>query len=380
LIENNFAIPIWWAVLQTSIRAILNKNIGYDSVEDPHADSSIPFGRYRSASLVASLQLSALHTLLSICQSQFLSSSHQSLHFFSCPSIENGIIFGSLFPFAFKCLSRLCEFPLLMIRFTAMRCVSSYGELFSSLRRQDSLQEMTEVRLFSQHSQETLNDTLMHLWLTMINKEKYRDDQELLREAITGIVRYGSLDSCHSLQLILHSKLNEDPPPPPPPPPTTRSADSSSSVIALLTEKRRREYTRGLLLCSQRNYFQTLQIIATTGGQTFVDLAQECGERGGRGGEGGGGGEVFFKHLWSPSELVASPSESNDEKTGSYSAMTHAQVLSNWLSHLSGSSRSPLNLGGFLDIQQYLLLLFLFLSLLCLTNPLPSSQFSRESC
>jgi hypothetical protein len=39
---------------------------------------------------------------------------------------------------------------------------------------------------------------------------------------------------------------------------------------------RRREYTRGLLLCAQRNYFQTVQVIATAGDRTYVELAQEC--------------------------------------------------------------------------------------------------------
>jgi hypothetical protein len=342
LIENNFAIPIWWTTLQATLKAILNKNISYESVEDPNADPSLPLGRYRSAGLVASLQISALQTLLSVYQSQFhaassssspSSSSRQSLHFFSCPSIENGIIFGSLLSSAFKCLTRLSEFPVTIIRFTALRCASSYGELLSELKSQVPLQQMREVVQFCDQYQGTLND-LFQLWISLIHKDKLREHTELLRESITGMVRYASLEKCQSLQLLLHTKLKEEP--------STQS--ERDSTLYFLTENRRREYTRGLLLCAQRNYLQTVQVIATAGDRTYVDLVKECG---GQERDRVDVGQIdFFDRLWSPSDVE----ETETNIPCPTSAKT--QVIANWISHLSGASRSPLNLGDFLDLQQ----------------------------
>ena len=291
---------------------ILNKNIFSESAEDPR--TPIPrestqtqdiSDRSRSAMLVASLQLSASKTLLSVFRSQLTSSSNfQSLHLFSCSSIENGIIFGSILSNSLSCLYRLFEFPDILIHSSAVRVVQLFGEFLSTLRRQNNFLLFKEIQLFVDEMTSQLEE-IFRLWIQMIQKEKFGESVELLRDCLTSIVRYGTRETCQSLQFVLHTKLQDD---------KKNRKESSDSSPVEIEDHKRREFTRGLLLCAQRSYVESLQIIATSAGDaTFVKIEKESG--------GSLGGLLSLS-------LHGEGSSQQSER----------DVISNWISHLSGIS------------------------------------------
>jgi hypothetical protein len=70
--------PPWWPRTRSSLRSILNKILSFESEEDSVIDSEIPLGQYRSAGLLASLQIESIHFLLHLSSAQLNQfSSHQ---------------------------------------------------------------------------------------------------------------------------------------------------------------------------------------------------------------------------------------------------------------------------------------------------------------
>lgn len=265
----------------------------------------------RCANLVVSLQIGALQTLLAIFKNQFQSSvPYQSLHYFSCPTIENGIIFGSLLPHAFGCFSHILEQTEPNLLQAGVTCLSEYGELLSFLRNQEVFRLHKEVLQF-QDQFAVLLEKLSLQMVESIQQEKLRDSPDIIREYLICLIQYGNMDVCHSIQVLLHSKLRDEP------------SAKVGSEFHFTTENRRREYTRGLLLCAQRTYVQSLQLIATTSDATFVD----------------------FTRNWNgcTPQLLSLP------ELPPHSTVPNSSIVANWISHLNSS---PKTIEHLLNFQQ----------------------------
>jgi hypothetical protein len=63
--------PPWWHRTRSSLRSILNKILSFESEEDTAIDPEIPLGQYRSAGLLASVQIESIRFLLHLSSSQF---------------------------------------------------------------------------------------------------------------------------------------------------------------------------------------------------------------------------------------------------------------------------------------------------------------------
>jgi hypothetical protein len=306
--------------------------------------------------LVASLQLSASQTLLSIYRSQLISSpssSFQSLHLFSCPSIENGIIFGSLLSNSLKSIQRLFEFPTTdsMIRLSAVRSVVRFGEFLATLRRQDFFLHYKEIQLFEKAMTSQLEE-IFQLWIQMIDEGRVVSlSLELMRDCLTAMVRYGTRETSQTLQLMLHTKLLL--------PPSGHGDDGGDPVEVLGSQ--RREFTRGLVLCAQRSYVETLQVIATAAQETtFLKLAEESG-----------GGSL--------SGLLSLSQHPADEEN---QPGIESEVISDWISHLVGVAGVQNNsLESFVSSQKFVSFLRFVsthsLSFL-LSFPLPPQLFDQS--
>lgn len=204
LIENNFAIPVWWTNLLTTIKLILNKNISYESIENNQIDNSVSTTNNRSASLIASLQLSTIKTLSIIYKNQLLSSSYQSLHLFTCSSIENGIILGAALVNAMKSLIRMIEFSDLSIKLSTTKYINYFGELYVLLAHKEDNKGNQEIQLFCNILSENL-DEIFQTIIQMIQKDKLKDTPDILREYLNSIIRYCSVERCQVLQVSLIS-------------------------------------------------------------------------------------------------------------------------------------------------------------------------------
>jgi hypothetical protein len=378
LIENNFAIPSWWSSLQAALRAILNKNLAYESAEDPRTplplQSSLDTtpsnsNSTRSAMLVASLQLSASQTLLAIYRSQLLSAfsatspvPYQSLHLFSCASIENGIIFGSLLSNSLQSLQRLFTPSASAatasavsvdwsLQLSALRSVTMFGEFLSSLRRQENFLRFKEIQLFVSAMTSQLEE-ILQLWIHKIRSHRAAaDGLEFVRESVTAVVRYGTRETCQSLQLMLHTKLREE----------TLPSSSASSVAGKGksqqdSEAMRREFTRGLLLCAQRSYGETLQVIATAsaplssapedtaglGAGTFLKIAEESGGS--------------LNGLLSLSLSESQPhnhQQQEQEKDREKAREKEQKVVADWISHLALSGLPSVQDTNLLSLESF---------------------------
>jgi hypothetical protein len=115
-------VPSWWVNLQDVLREVLTKEVTFESEEDPSASTDTPLGPFRSAALVAALQIAAASTLATIFQNQIVSRS--TTNAMSSSSVDRGIVFGSLLPVAVKCVGRLVVHVNSNIKASAVKCAA----------------------------------------------------------------------------------------------------------------------------------------------------------------------------------------------------------------------------------------------------------------
>ena len=126
--QSRYVMPVWWVCFSTTLSAILKKDINFE-VDQVQRESTIldeERSWCRSASLLASLQVSVITALASIYTSQLNNTeTPPALLHFEC--IEHGIIFGSLVTSVNCCLSKMLHYNDVHIQFAAAKAFHTFA-------------------------------------------------------------------------------------------------------------------------------------------------------------------------------------------------------------------------------------------------------------
>jgi len=260
-IGAQYAVPTWWSSLQTVLKSVLVRADNLDSTVASHlktSDQSETRQLFSSKLLMTSLQLSTVLFLIRIYTQQLLlklNSISPVSNMLNTTSVENGIVFGSLFQESIKCILRLIKHTDVHVKTCALRCGYHLAYIVRTVNKSKS-QCCQHVPSEVDHFILRLVGPVDDILLAVANeiKEGKLENCDTVREAITHIVLYSSEELCFRIQNLMLEMVST----------------SKSTAKTLLDE-----IARGLVLLSQRLYIVSMWTIGSVMPDSYTAVVQE---------------------------------------------------------------------------------------------------------
>ena len=268
-----YAVPRWWLTFSAVLSSILKKDIAFELDQVQRESTILDEERvwHRSASLLASLQMSVIDTLVSIYKFQLNSSPcHPNILNFDC--IENGIIFGALVPSITCCLTQMLRYGDEHIKFAGVKALRQFASLTipmdnNSLR---SLRSSEAKSRFCDTITVQLDGSILVLFDILKHDGIVFFDLQTLSLVLDTMVIFSNNALAAQIQVYLVQILKD------------WEEDEMQESVKIThgkkgyNEMRQDEYVRALLCFNDRNYAQSLQMIASVAPRNYNDIVNSC--------------------------------------------------------------------------------------------------------
>jgi hypothetical protein len=332
--QDKFVVPLWWVSVSTTLTTIFKANITFERDQMQLESTIVDEERiwHRSASLLAALQVSALEALTSIYKYQLNSTKNcQDLLNFDC--IENGIIFGSLVGSASSCISMMLQYDDGHIQFAAAKAFHQFASTIIPLEESDPNLRTRPENISFCNTICTHVDVMIEEVFEVLKKEKETKicfiDLLTIRLMLDVLVTFSNNSIGPQIQIYLMQALQGSPGSQDKTSQDKTSQDKSgASGDGLLeggeyADRRREEYVRALLRYSERNYVQSLQLIAHTAPSSYNNVVEACS------------GNIQLLHQTTSSFHAASLDEPTQGKACSATSFASApKVWTVWQRHI----------------------------------------------
>jgi hypothetical protein len=177
---------------------MLNFTVTFESEEDPSASTDTPLGPFRSAALVAALQIAAASTLAKIFQNQIIASSDVDGRLSECACVENGVAMAGLLGTAVKSLLRLIEHKDRHIKIAALKCIVMFPRLLVDIQRCRGV-DQSELAAFCGALSGGVNE-IITVMLSMLHRDRIAD-ADALRIVLDCVVIHGGQGASRKAQV-----------------------------------------------------------------------------------------------------------------------------------------------------------------------------------
>ena len=335
--KSRYTIPGWWLSLNATLSAVIKKDISFECDQIQRESTVLDKHRtwHRSASLLASLQVGAIHSLSFIYKNQLNSpESNQACLNHEC--VENGIVFGSLVNSLSNCLLKLLQYEDEHVKYAAVKALYDFSSSVIPQRNgEPSLRLVSHKRVFCNvlsTSVDSIISEVFDIFLEEKDDAPWCHDLQTCRTILEVLVTFSSTNIASRIQVYLMNKLREDEDA------VTGAIPKKERAGGGYIHRRREEFVRALILFNERNFIQSLQMIATAARESYNNVVSSCG-----------GNALLLYQSTSPNHMSCVKSELEEKK---FCPEDVPKVWSVWQRHITPSSDDTAQINIFPSLFQ----------------------------